>query len=215
MQHTPGRLVPRRQLNMRGLFTRFILHDVPGWPCPAVGAEWDQRSAASCGQTRSDAVIVTVSKPLTRGNAIKQRLRWPERSVRDEVRTTTGNTAGYRPLSLGRTPAATNSRSAGVRPMLDFADSGVPEGTIYPFIDDIAHEPARTLPAVQPPRISNDRYLPPVLAAARLACRVPTPLALAVRAAGHQDRRREVFRSCCRCERHRSLTQVIRERRDR
>ena len=37
----------------------------PGQPrevqTPALGAEWERRSAASCGQTRSDAVIVAAS----------------------------------------------------------------------------------------------------------------------------------------------------------
>ena len=32
-----------------------------GLPCPAVGAEWEQRSAASCGQMRSYTVIVAAS----------------------------------------------------------------------------------------------------------------------------------------------------------
>ena len=33
-------------------------NDVLGWPCPAVGAEWEQRSAAVCGQMPSDTVMV-------------------------------------------------------------------------------------------------------------------------------------------------------------
>ncbi len=49
-----------------------------------VGAEWERRFAGRCGQTRSYAVIVAVSIALTCGNVIKQRLCWPERSVRDE-----------------------------------------------------------------------------------------------------------------------------------
>jgi hypothetical protein len=53
-------------------------------PCLAVGAEWEQRSAASWGQTRSDTVIVAIPNSLTCGNAVKQRLCSPERSVRDE-----------------------------------------------------------------------------------------------------------------------------------
>ena len=56
----------------------------PGWSCPALGAEWERRSAASCGQTRSDAVIVAVSIALTCSDVIKQRLCWSVRSVRDE-----------------------------------------------------------------------------------------------------------------------------------
>ena len=35
--------------------------NVAGWPCPALGAEWERRSAASYGQTRSDALIVARS----------------------------------------------------------------------------------------------------------------------------------------------------------
>jgi len=35
--------------------------NVAGSPCPALGAEWERRSAASYGQTRSDALIVARS----------------------------------------------------------------------------------------------------------------------------------------------------------
>lgn len=62
-----------------------LLGTVPCGLCPILGADWEWRSAASCGQTRSDAAIVAVPSALTCGNAVKQRLCWPARPVRDKV----------------------------------------------------------------------------------------------------------------------------------
>jgi len=56
----------------------------PANVCPILGANWERRAAVSCGQTRSDAVIVAASKALTCSNARKQRPCWPEHSVRIE-----------------------------------------------------------------------------------------------------------------------------------
>jgi hypothetical protein len=52
--------------------------------CPVLGAEWEQRFAASYGQTLSDATIVAVSIALTCSNFLEQRTCWPARSVRIE-----------------------------------------------------------------------------------------------------------------------------------
>jgi hypothetical protein len=50
----------------------------------AVGADWEQRFSASCGQMRLDAVIVATQGALTCGNVYKQRFCSSGRSVRDE-----------------------------------------------------------------------------------------------------------------------------------
>jgi hypothetical protein len=50
-----------------------------------MGAEWEQRSAANCAQTRSDAVIVPTREALTCSNVLEQRFSLRARSVRDEV----------------------------------------------------------------------------------------------------------------------------------
>ena len=55
--------------------------DAPGF---AMERKWQRRSAARCGQTRSDAVIVALLNALTCNNVIKQRLCRLERSVRIE-----------------------------------------------------------------------------------------------------------------------------------
>jgi hypothetical protein len=49
-----------------------------------VGAEWEQRSAVNCAQTRSDAVIVLTREALTCCNVLEQRFCLPAHSVRDE-----------------------------------------------------------------------------------------------------------------------------------
>src|SRR5580658_3963150 len=53
-------------------------------PAPPVGADWEQRFPASCGQPRSGAVIVPAQEVLTCGNVLEQRFCPPARSVRDE-----------------------------------------------------------------------------------------------------------------------------------
>ena len=47
--------------------------------------KWERRSAFGCGQTRSNAVILTGSIAITSGNVLEQRSCQPEPSVRIEV----------------------------------------------------------------------------------------------------------------------------------
>ena len=79
--------------------------------------KWERRSAASYGQVRSDVVMVAVWVALMCSNVVKQRICWPERSVRDEV------LRGFRfsdrtyPVNGGRLAAARRRRSSIQREM--------------------------------------------------------------------------------------------------
>ena len=60
--HSAARLTTQtRPVNMGRLVYSGHPHKSRPQACPAVGAEWEQRSAASCGQTRSVTVIVATS----------------------------------------------------------------------------------------------------------------------------------------------------------
>jgi hypothetical protein len=61
-----------------------VWHTQPCSPRSAVGADWEQRTAANCAQTRSDAVIVPTRQALKCGNVLEQQLCLPAHSVRDE-----------------------------------------------------------------------------------------------------------------------------------
>src|SRR5262249_11655362 len=49
--------------------------------CPILGADWERRSAAKCGQKRSDVVSGARSMGLTCGNASEQEPCWHVRQV--------------------------------------------------------------------------------------------------------------------------------------
>jgi len=83
--HVPWRRWSSLRGAARGLPVILRWPPLPGEPCPILGAEWERRSAASCGQTQSDAAIVALSIPLTCENVLDQVFCWPERSVRDQA----------------------------------------------------------------------------------------------------------------------------------
>jgi hypothetical protein len=96
------------------------------WPDDAPGSrwerKWERRSAASCGQIRSDAVIVALLNAVTCSNVVKQRFCWPVRSVRDEEAAVqirpprpskTSPLAILQKIASGHRPATPNASRAG------------------------------------------------------------------------------------------------------
>ena len=64
--------------------------------CPILGANWERRTAVSCGQRGSDGVRVAVATHLTCGNVVEQGFCSPALSVRIE------GVRGSNPLSSTR-----------------------------------------------------------------------------------------------------------------
>jgi hypothetical protein len=142
-----------------------MLHTQPGPPRSAVGAEWEQRSAARCGQARSDAAIAPIKEAPTCGNVHEQRLCSPTRSVRDEERPFQANlVAGSRsipgPLTIRH--HLPFRRSGGVIPLpLDSRPSNgqvtcIPGHACGPIYDSTAKQ--RIGPALLPPLLRTNLH---------------------------------------------------------
>jgi len=74
------------------------------------GSRMEAAIRHSCGQTRSDAVIVAFSIPLTCENALDQVFCWPERSVRIEGVQGINSGARYQEVA-GRRPDCRKRRT--------------------------------------------------------------------------------------------------------